>query len=414
MRPQQAVILCGGQGTRLRPLTLTTPKPMVCIGTRPFLYYLLEQLSETGIRKFLLLTGYLSDLVEEYFGDGSQFGWSIKYSRGPIDWNTGYRIYKAQAHIESHFMLLYGDNFALPNFSDYLDSHLISQKALSLLISPKTPGNISISNNPTVTRYTTDRSHATCDYVELGYMFVNRDPFLKQLNLNPPIPELNLSTVIKQLSDNLNINSYSVDFYHSISDPKRLSITKDFLRPKKIILIDRDGVINHKADPGQYITSWSQFKFIESTIDAMALLSSSGFSFIIITNQACIARGILTVEGLQEIHDQMLHYLRLKGIKVLDLYHCPHHWDDECYCRKPKPGMFHTASKDHHLRLDKTIYIGDDVRDIEAAYSAGCNSIFLSPDRNSVLDHGDLQPDHRSYNLNDSIPFIESFYSSGQ
>lgn len=75
----QAVILCGGKGIRLRPLTENLPKPMVLVNKKPFLASLLEQLSEQGIKRFLLLTGYLGEKIVDYFGDGARFGWEISY-----------------------------------------------------------------------------------------------------------------------------------------------------------------------------------------------------------------------------------------------------------------------------------------------------------------------------------------------
>ena len=80
--PTQAVILCGGLGTRLRPYTFSRPKPMVDINGQPFLYYLLKQLSEVGITRFLLLLGYKSDQIVNHFGDGTKYCWNIEYSIG--------------------------------------------------------------------------------------------------------------------------------------------------------------------------------------------------------------------------------------------------------------------------------------------------------------------------------------------
>ena len=93
---KQAVILCGGLGTRLRPITNSIPKPMVEINNIPFLWYLLDKISENGIKRFLILTGYLGDKIQTYFGDGKDFNWTINYSHGPYDWNTGRRLWEAK------------------------------------------------------------------------------------------------------------------------------------------------------------------------------------------------------------------------------------------------------------------------------------------------------------------------------
>ena len=74
----------------------------------------------------------------------------------------------------------------------------------------------------------------------------------------------------------------------------------------------------------------------------------------------------------------MISELEQKDIIILDVYVCPHHWDDNCKCRKPKAGLFYRIAKEYFLRMDKTFYIGDDVRDCEAAYNAGCGSVLIA------------------------------------
>jgi D-glycero-D-manno-heptose 1,7-bisphosphate phosphatase len=147
--------------------------------------------------------------------------------------------------------------------------------------------------------------------------------------------------------------------------------------PKKILLIDRDGTINKKAPKGEYITSWDNFEFIPETFDAMKLLAEEGYKFIVITNQAGIARGKITSSDLESLHQKMLEKFKEDKIDILKIYYSPHHWEENSFMRKPQPGMFFLASTEFDIRLDKIIYIGDDLRDCQAAYNAGCKSIFL-------------------------------------
>ena len=102
-RPTQAVILAGGRGTRLAPLTDTCPKPMIQFHGKPFLEYLIEMLKEQGFRRILLLLGYLPEVIQEYFGDGSRWGVSIEYSISPVEDDTGLRVKLAQPKIEPVF-----------------------------------------------------------------------------------------------------------------------------------------------------------------------------------------------------------------------------------------------------------------------------------------------------------------------
>ena len=150
------------------------------------------------------------------------------------------------------------------------------------------------------------------------------------------------------------------------------------MKPKKIILIDRDGTINVKAEKGKYITQWDKFKFIPDSIEGMKELSKCGFRFIIISNQAGIARGMLKSEDLQKIHESMVRELKKHKIEVLDIYISPDHWDEESETRKPAPGLFFQAADKYRLRLDSCLYIGDDERDCMAAANAGCGMVYLS------------------------------------
>src|SRR5690242_2984230 len=108
---RQAVILAGGQGTRLRPLTLTTPKPLIKINGKPFAHYLVELLKKNGITEIVFLTGYFGDQIEKYFGDGEKFGLKISYSFSPTKFDTGARIREARNLFDETFLLLYCDNY---------------------------------------------------------------------------------------------------------------------------------------------------------------------------------------------------------------------------------------------------------------------------------------------------------------
>ena len=371
--PTQAVIFCGGLGTRLHPHTLSTPKPMIECNGRPFLWYLLDQVSEQGITKFLLLTGYLSEVIVDYFGDGGQFGWSIEYANGPTEWDTGRRFWEAKHLISKTFILLYSDNFSVFSLPKLTKKNLDMGKTITLTVVEKSPGNIEIGGNGVVEKYVEKRC-SSVKYVEIGYMLGNRDKILSAYTEK----DCNFSEIIESLVSQGDCNALvQCDGYRSVSDPERWLLTKEYLLEKKIILIDRDGVINKKAEQGCYITKWTNFNWIEETLEAMKSLSECGFSFIIITNQACVGRKLATQGQIDLIHSKMFNYLSKKNITVLKIYVCPHHWEDNCDCRKPKPGMLLQASSDFSFRLDKTLYIGDDPRDFEAASRAGTTSVIV-------------------------------------
>lgn len=373
-RPKQAVILCGGLGTRLRPFTENTPKPMMLCNGKPFLWYLLQQLNEQKVKRFVLLTGYLAEKIEDYFNDGSNWGWQIEYSKGPVEWDTGKRIWEAKEKIDGRFLLLYSDNFVPFSLENVHALHEKNNKTLSLMVAPKKSSNISMDKDGNVIKYDNSRSDTSLNYVEIGYMIIEKDKMLSFYDH----PDCSFSLILHRMAEQKQISGWvQNDQYHSISDIGRWKKTEEYLKPKKLILIDRDGVINQKAPRGEYIAKWEEFIWIAETRVAMKLLAQKGFKFIVISNQAGIARGMINKDNLECIHKNMTAELKKDGIDITDIYVCPHHWNDNCDCRKPNPGMLFQASHKHLFRLDKTLFIGDDPRDCQTAKRAGCKSIFI-------------------------------------
>ena len=107
-------------------------------------------------------------------------------------------------------------------------------------------------------------------------------------------------------------------------------------------------------------------------------MGAEGFSFIIITNQAGIGRGVVSAESVKSVNDFVVDHLAQVGAEVIGVYQCPHHWDAGCSCRKPKPGMLTRAAREHDLFLPKTVFVGDDERDVQAGNSAGAQTLFIS------------------------------------
>lgn len=379
MSISQAVILAGGLGTRLMPFTRDNPKPMVPIEGKPFLSYLLYQITSWGIEDVVILLGYKAEKIEEYFGDGKSWGVNITYCITPVKYDTGARIRVAQKYLREEFILLYCDNYCPIDFGKA--SQLFREKNSLIQVTAYTNKDGYTKNNMTlkdglVVVYDKKRQMDNLQAVDIGYIFVKKH-VLKWL------PEGNVnfeSTVYPQVIKEGKMSGFLTEHrYYSIGSWERIELTKEFFKPKKVVFLDRDGTLNVRPPKACYVEQPEDFIWLPKTREAVKMLKEKGYTIYIITNQPGIARGNITREMLDAIHKKMRDELQEMDTDVDGIYLCPHGWDDGCDCRKPKPGMLYQAQKEHSLDLTKCILIGDDERDIQAGEAAGlCKNILLT------------------------------------
>jgi len=143
----------------------------------------------------------------------------------------------------------------------------------------------------------------------------------------------------------------------------------------KTIFLDRDGVINKEIN---YLYKINDFHFIHGVFDACIYFEKLGYKIIIITNQAGISKGLYTENDYQKLSRWMLSQFSNKGVKILDIFHCPHNSESICECRKPKPGLLLQAKAKYDICMKDSWMVGDKETDIEAAHSAGIsNSVIV-------------------------------------
>lgn len=141
------------------------------------------------------------------------------------------------------------------------------------------------------------------------------------------------------------------------------------------IILDRDGVINFDSE--EYIKSPNEWLPIPGSLEAIAALNQSGFKVLVATNQSGIARGLYDVKMLIHIHIKLTQELAAVGGHITEIFFCPHHPDDACICRKPKPGMLEQIKNRYPIQLTETFFIGDSITDIQAAQTVGCKPILV-------------------------------------
>ena len=160
----------------------------------------------------------------------------------------------------------------------------------------------------------------------------------------------------------------------------------------KLVILDRDGVINHDSD--QFIKSPEEWKPIPGSLTAIARLNQAGYRVVVATNQSGIGRGLFETDTMIAIHDKMFKALAQVGGHIDAIFFCPHTHEDNCECRKPKPGMFREIAARFNADLAGVPAIGDSLRDLQSAQAAGAQPVLvLTGKGRKTADDPALPPD---------------------
>ncbi|WP_152972084.1 D-glycero-beta-D-manno-heptose 1,7-bisphosphate 7-phosphatase [Desulfatitalea tepidiphila] len=178
---------------------------------------------------------------------------------------------------------------------------------------------------------------------------------------------------------------------------------------KKVIFLDRDGVINR--DSPDYIKTWDEFQFLPGSLEALRLLSQAGFRLIVITNQSIIGRGMVPLRVLEETHRKLKAAVSATGGDILDIFYCPHRPDEACDCRKPAPGLIQQACRRYGIDPVDSVMIGDSVKDMLCGCNAGCGTTILVRTGNGLRAEKELaelhiRPDMVAADLLDAARYL--------
>lgn len=424
----KVVIMAGGKGTRIASVKSDVPKPMIPICGKPILEWQIENLKACGLTDITIVVGYLGNVIQEYFGDGSKFGVSINYFVEDAPLGTAGAMFK-MPELTEDFLLMCGDVILDVDFNRFIEFHKKNNAWASLMAHPNGhPYDSSLLVTeilpPQVAGGNPVDSHRVIQWmnkederiyyknrVNAGIEIISPE-LLKETkkNLVPRHPETPDKIDLDRDVLKPNIKSgciYAYDtpeyikdmgtpdrFYEVEEDIKSGKVKSRNLRNKqKAVFLDRDGTINKYVG---FLTKPEQFELIPGVAEAIKKINKSGYLAIVVTNQPVIARGDCTWDELQEIHNKMETELGKEGAFVDAIYICPHHKDKgfegerleyklDCECRKPKPGLLLQAAKDFNIDLSRSIIIGDSENDVQAGNIAGCRISFLIGGKKGVL-----------------------------
>jgi D-glycero-D-manno-heptose 1,7-bisphosphate phosphatase len=159
---------------------------------------------------------------------------------------------------------------------------------------------------------------------------------------------------------------------------------------KKAAFLDRDGVLNRKAPEGEYVTRWEEMEFLPGAREAVQMLNQAGYLVVVVSNQRCVAKGLIATSELDSMHARMRHEFEAVGARIDAIFYCPHDSRPPCSCRKPQPGMLREAARAHQIDLAGSWMIGDSDHDVVAGKRAGCKTILLVEDSKSPLGGADV------------------------
>ena len=405
--------MAGGKGTRISSVARAIPKPMIIIDHKPVLEHEIECLRDQGFTNIIITVGHLGNIIMDYFGDGSKispttkqsFGVNIEYffEKEPLG-NAG-ALFQMKDKLTEDFLLLNADVMFDVDFNRFVAFHKDHGGLVSLFTHPNNhpydSGLIVADKNKSVQQWLAkedDRPTYYRNRVNAGLHIVN--PKVLEMQITTKKIDLDRQ-LLKPLAGSGKMFCYdSPEYVKDMGTPERYySVCADFKAGKvkgknlqnkqKAIFLDRDGTINQYVG---FLRRPSEFELIEGAADAVKRINASGYLAVVITNQPVIARGEISFEELEQIHNKMETLLGNEGAYLDAIYYCPHHPHKgfkgerpelkvECECRKPKPGMILKASEDLNIDLSRSWIIGDSENDIRAGKAAGCKTILLGVDK---------------------------------
>lgn len=377
---RQCAILVGGLGTRLGSLTAVTPKPLLPVGGRPFLAWLMREFCRFGVTDFVLLGGHKADAFEQALPDLHRLlpgEVRVTLSREPVPAGSAGALLRARPYLDDRFLLANGDTLFDCNLASLLsDAAGDSPMAAARLLLRQPPdgdrfGRVSMDGDRVTGFYAKGEGQgpiyagiAVCDGGLLDHL--------------PPSGSLETEVFPALAAANGLRGTIGTGYFRDIGIPADYAAAQaelPALLRRPALFLDRDGVLN--VDHG-YVGSRDRFAWMPGALPAIRLATEAGFHVFVVTNQSGVARGYYTAADVEALLGWMQDQAREAGGTIDDVRYCPYHPDatEPAYrqahpWRKPLPGMLLDLQAAWHPDLSRSLMIGDQPSDMQAAEAAG-------------------------------------------
>lgn len=384
------VVLAGGLGTRLRSVVSEVPKCMAPVAQRPFLYYLLNYLTDFPVERVVLSVGYLREKIYEWIDEcRHNFPFEILYAveEEPLGTGGGIRLALDKC-VADQVAILNGDTFFDVDLNSFADFHSRSGAMLSIALKPMENfsryGSVTLSEKGVITAF---NEKCFCEYglINGGVYLADRMSLVQYLSAKPE--KFSFETqVLQVLAGNdllcgFSCNGYFIDIGipedYARAD-RELKIASGTLSLQSVLhgktpdtlFLDRDGVIN-RLRVDDYVKCVDEFEFLPGVLKALAVWSKLFKRVIVVTNQRGVGKGVMSLASLIEIHDFMKDKITKANGRLDAIYYCTALTNEDIN-RKPNPGMAKQAVLDFpDIDLSASVMVGDSKSDEEFAQNAG-------------------------------------------
>lgn len=428
----QVAILAGGAGSRLRSRTGTVPKPMVRLAGKPLLEHQFALCARHGFTDIVLLLHYGHEVVQAHFGDGPAHGVRLAYHVEDRPRGTAGALLDARHLLADTFLVLYGDTYLDVDLRRVWEAHRRQRADATLFVHPNDHPQdsdlVEIGADGFITALHPYPRNANVEHRNLvnAALYVFQRAALEQEAATDAPADIARHVFPAMLNAGRRLFGYvSPEYIKDVGTPDRLDrVEADIAagvpdrlstrRPRTAVFLDRDGTINHEVNR---LTSPDQVELIPGSGEAIRRLNRAGLLTVVVTNQAVIARGDLTFEGLDRVHARLEHLLGESRAYIDRFYACPHHpdrgFDGEvtelkiaCRCRKPGTALIEMAQHDLDIDIGASWLVGDTTSDIEAGRRAGLRAILVRTGHAGADGRCPFRPDYVTMDLAAAVGWI--------